>query len=405
MNHYRARWIFPGDGPPLENATIGIDRGHVIEIGSKNADAVDLGCVAIIPGLINAHTHLEFSSITQPIEPLTEFAAWIQAVIRFRQTTVATLEESIATGIAECLRAGTTAVAEIATTDWRDRPRLKHQERMPTTVMFREYLGLADEAVQTHLADAERFLNSQTHKDFIPGLSPHAPYSLHPELLDGLCKLAVDYEAPLAMHLAESEAELELLKTGGGAIAKMLTAIGVFRPELFSSPQRPLDFLKRLDGGVSTLVVHGNLLDDEEIEFIAERPHFSVVYCPRTHAAMQKSVHPWRKMLEADINVTLGTDSRASNPDLSIWGELCFLKQQHPEFKTSELLKLATQSAARALKLENQGLLREGFAANLCIVPLDELAVKNAEDSLLSGALSPQRVMLNGHWRDAAYSA
>lgn len=399
MKRYRARWLFTGEGPPLENATIDIEDGRILSICVDASDAIDLGNVAIVPGLINAHTHLEFSAITSPLEPLTNFPAWIQSVIRWRQESKIDTVDSLQSGLEESLQSGVTSIAEIATTDWRDSLQIQESRSLPSkTLMFREYLGLSDEAVQTQLADAEKFLQAHCDNGFVAGVSPHAPYSLHPKLLEGLCRLAKLYQAPLAMHLAESPAEIELLQTGGGPLVEMLTEIGVYRPEFFSNQQRPLDFLKRLDCGVPTLVVHGNLLDEEELDYISKRPHFSVVYCPRTHAAMQSSRHPWQKMIELGINVTIGTDSRASNPDLSIWKELCFLARQYSTLATSSLLKLSTVNAAKALDLEDQGSLKNGMAANLCLIPLTETSSENPEEFLLQSPVFPQATMINGEW-------
>ena len=399
MKRYRARWMYSGEGPPLENATIDIEHGRILSIGFEVSDAIDLGDVAIVPGLINAHTHLEFSAITSPLEPLSDFPAWIQSVIRWRHESEITVKNSILSGLEESRFSGVTSIAEIATTDWRDSLRIQEPQSLPTkTLMFREYLGLSDEAVQTQLVDAEKFLQVNCDNSFIAGLSPHAPYSLHPELLKGLCQLAKEYQAPLAMHLAESPAEIELLQTGSGPLAEMLSEIGVYRPEFFVNQQRPLDFLKRLDCGVPTLVVHGNLLDEEELTYISKRPHFSVVYCPRTHAGMQNSSHPWQKMIELGINVTIGTDSRASNPDLSIWKELCFLARLNPTLTTSTLLKLSTVNAAKALDLQDQGSLKNGKAANLCLIPLTKTSSEYPEESLLQPIVSPQGTMIDGEW-------
>ncbi len=399
MKRYRASWLYTGEGSPQENAMIDIEHGRILGISFDTNDAIDLGEVAIVPGLINAHTHLEFSAITSPLEPLTNFPAWIRSVIRRRQESEFGIEASILSGLDESRLSGVTSIAEIATKDWRNSLQIQESRSLPSkTLMFREYLGLSDEAAQSQLVDAEKFLQANCDAGFVAGLSPHAPYSLHPELFEDLCRLAKQYQAPLAMHLAESPAEIELLQTGGGPLAEMLTEIGVYRPEFFANRLRPLDFLKRLDCGVPTLIIHGNLLNDEEMRFISESPSMSVVYCPRTHAAMQSSAHPWQKMIELGINVTIGTDSRASNPDLSIWNELCFLAHQTPTLATSYLLKLSTVNAAKALNLRDQGSLENGKAANLCLIPLTKESSMNPEESLLQPTASPQGIMMNGEW-------
>lgn len=399
MNRYFARWIYPGDGPPLQNATIEIADGIIQSVELGRAEATDLGSVAILPGLINAHTHLEFSAIDLPLEPLDEFELWIQSVIDWRREAGSSTLNSIHRGIEESVQAGVTSIAEIATTDWRATSTIAAQQSAPRILMFREYLGLSDDAVESQLTSAREFLERTNDAPFSAALSPHAPYSLHPELFDGLCTLAEEFRVPIAIHLAESPAELELLEYGRGPLSMMLKSLGVFRSELFEIPRRPIDFLKRLDCSVPVLLIHGNSLSDEEIEFLSNRPLMSVVYCPRTHAAMQKNSHPWQRMLAADINVTLGTDSRASNPDLSIWNELRFLHNHHPEIKASDLLKLSTANAAKALRLESVGSLAPGNIADLCVVPLSGQALQQPEQYLFASGNTPNGTMIAGNWR------
>ncbi len=398
MSRYFARWIFPGDGPPLQDATIEVVDGIVQRVESGKTDATDLGNVAILPGLINAHTHLEFSVIETPLEPLGEFALWIQSVIDWRRETGNSTPKSIERGIEESVQSGVTSIAEIATTEWRPNSTYAAQQSVSHILMFREYLGLSDDAVESQLTSAREFLERRNESPFSPALSPHAPYSLHPELFDGLCSLAEEYRIPLAIHLAESPAELELLEHGRGPLATMLQKVGVFRPELFKVTRRPLDYLQRLDCDVPVLLIHGNYFCDEEIDFLSSRPQMSVVYCPRTHAAMQRNIHPWQRMLAAGINVTLGTDSRASNPDLSIWNELRFLHKHHPELTATNLLKLSTINAAKALGLESAGSLAPGNVADLCVVPLSQQASEQPEQHLFASTNSPQGTMVAGNW-------
>ncbi len=396
MKRYRARWLFPGNSPPIQNATVEIQGSHIERVSAEDSDPVDLGDAAIIPGLINAHTHFEFSSIPTPLEPLADFTSWIPAVIAWRQKHPDGILDSIHQGVEESLRSGVTTAAEIATTDWRanvDETTTKLQ-----VWMFREILGLSDEAVDSQLQNAREFLGQPSLHQVKVGLSPHSPYSLHPDLFNGLCQLAELQHVPLVMHLAESPAEMQFLETGTGKLAEMLQHLGVARPELFDVARRPVEYLDRLDCGVPVLVVHGNYLGQQEIDFLQSRPNMSVVYCPRTHAAMQPDPHPWRKLLAAGINVVLGTDSRASNPDLSIWNELQFLHQKHPALPASELLKLTTLNAANALQYEQAGVLERGRVADLCVVSLRGNACEAPEETLLRLENKITGVMKQGEW-------
>lgn len=387
---FRVRSLFPGDGPPISDAVVTIASGRIAEVDNEGSsrDVIDLGDVALIPGLVNAHTHLEFSDLSEPIEPRREFAAWIRQVIAVRRSRSWAVDEAVEQGLRQSAEAGVAAVGEIATSNWpREAPELVDSARNAQIelVVFREILGLREDMVDAQLDVSRAFLEPAANAGWTAGLSPHAPYSLHPNLFEGLVRQAAEFQVPLAMHLAESAAELELLDRQTGPLVELFRTMGLWGDEVFRRKTRPLDFLRRLADLPRVLIVHGNLLDDEEIAFVAEHPRMSVVYCPRTHAAMGHPPHPWLKMKNAGINVALGTDSRASNPDLSIWHELRFLHLRHPELPASELLRLATVNGAAALGLSRDGTIAPGQAAQLVLVELDALSAETPERTLFTG--------------------
>jgi cytosine/adenosine deaminase-related metal-dependent hydrolase len=220
------------------------------------------------------------------------------------------------------------------------------------------------------------------------GLSPHAPYSVHPELFARLIDLAKAHSAPVAMHLAETRAELELLAQGRGEFVEMLTAFGVWRDGLIPRGSRPMDYLKRLAEVARALVVHGNYLDEDELEFVAIHPQMTVVYCPRTHAFFGHAPHPWRRLLDRGASVALGTDSRASNPDLSLWNELTFLREEFPDAAPRVLLELGTIRGARALGLDGEfGTIAPGKSARLATVALPN-AMSDPWNALFAGRIA-----------------
>lgn len=202
--------------------------------------------------------------------------------------------------------------------------------------------------------------------------------------------MAVAFRAPVAMHLAETQAELELLAHGTGEFVDLLRDFGVWTPDAIPRRSRPLDYLKRLAAVEHGLVVHGNYLSDEELDFVVDHPNLTVVYCPRTHAWFGHELHPWRRLLNRGASVAIGTDSRASNPDLSVWNELLFLRQRFPDVESRLLLELGTIRGARGLGLSDQtGTLTPGKRADLAVIDL-------------TGATSdsnPYSLLLNPHNR------
>jgi aminodeoxyfutalosine deaminase len=364
---FRARWVFPVWGPPLENGLVEITAGRISAIhdipGPRN---IDLGNAAIIPGLVNAHTHLELGDVATPLSPATPFTAWLKAVLAHRRSRIEAAPSAVAQGHSESARWGTTVLGDIAGARWSpaevgiDGPRV---------VAFLELLGMVPERAAGQLDRARAHLADG--KGAVRGLSPHAPYSVHPDLFRGLVDLAVANRAPVAMHLAETQAELELLSHGTGEFRQFLEELGVWRSDAVPPGSRPLDFLRELARVENALAIHGNYFVEEEIEFLAGHSNISVVYCPRTHAFFRHDPHPWQRLLAQDVNVALGTDSRASNPDLGVWNELLFLRRLDPHFDPARLLRLGTWNGAFALGLETDtGSLAVGKAADLAIIDL-----------------------------------
>jgi cytosine/adenosine deaminase-related metal-dependent hydrolase len=219
------------------------------------------------------------------------------------------------------------------------------------------------------------------------GLSPHASYTVHPALLDDVVKLSVEKKIPLAMHLAESPEELQLLAEQAGPLRRLLEERGVWDPSAFSSPRRPMDSLQMLAAAHHTLIIHGNYLQDDEIAFLARHPdRFSVVYCPRSHAWFRHEPYPLEKLLAAGVNVALGTDGRASAPDLSLLAEMQFVARNFPQIPKEVILQLGTLNGARALGLDQElGSLKPGKWANLAVLSLSESTTDSLQDLIFKG--------------------
>lgn len=349
--HYRVRWLFPSDADPIPDATLEVHNGQLAGWSRQpHPEAIDLGNVAVIPGLVNAHTHLEFSHLAEPIPAGDSFATWIGAVIQERRTRTASGDESLQSGLDELRRCGTVAAGEIATRSW---PRGAAVEGGPALTVFREVLGLSPDAVPLRLAELRDHLDSGEAGDGVRrGISPHAPYSVHPDLFHGAVALARERDVPVAMHLAETREELELLRSGSGPLVDLFAGMGIWRPEIIPRRTRILDSLRGLAEVGHALVVHGNYLDGDEIVFLADRPNMTVVYCPRTHRHFGHARHPLRRLRERGIRVALGTDSRASSPSLDLWEDVTLVRELFPEVPPPALLQMATADGAAALGID-----------------------------------------------------
>jgi aminodeoxyfutalosine deaminase len=400
----RARWVFLPDSDPLENACVVVEDGRVCEIRPANArdeNSLDLGNVAIVPGLINAHAHLEFSDLSEPIRPADPFTNWIRNLIAYRAARSTSHEALISDGIAECLSHGTTTIGEIATGEWS--PSLLPVESVPRPHMiaFRECIGLKAEQkneqidlVTQHIRECRTVVASPSFggcSQLTPGISPHAPYSVSFDLFEELVAIAGREQVPLCMHLAETRAELELLNSGTGEFVDMLTAFGIWDASLFDKGMRPLDYLKKLVELESASIAHGNYLDEEEIQFLGKHPNIAVVYCPRTHDFFGHSQHPWQRLIEVGANVCLGTDGRSSNPDYSLWAEMQFLYQRNQQNDGQTILQMGTSNACRALGKADQG-----GRADLAVIQLPSNASANAYDLLFDSESQPIATLIAG---------
>ena len=406
---YRARWIVPVDREPIEQGTIEIEGGRITAVHDRtDKRSRDLGNVAILPGLVNAHTHLEFSALGKPISPVVPFPDWIRAVRDNRAQRTDDDSTSVTTGLVESAAAGTTTVGEIATAGWSPDP---FTPAAPRAVVFRELIGLRSRQIDQQLAIARDHLTAGDQTAFASrtsarkaphpyrGLSPHAPYSVHRELYSRLVALAAEFRVPMAVHLAETREELELLAHRRGGFVEMLKDFGVWEPDAIPRRSRPLDYLQPLTTLEHALVVHGNYLSAEEIEFVCRHPNLTVIYCPRTHARFGHRGHPWRRLLEGGGRVAIGTDSRASNPDLSLWRELCFLREQFSDVPPRKLLELGTVCGARALGLEETaGTLTVGRSADLTVISLDAAGTGDIAAALLHPRHRVVATMRSGLW-------
>ena len=380
MKSYLADWILPVASPPIPNGAMVVDdAGRIVFLGERGqmpvgTDETHFESSVIMPGLVNAHTHLEFSDLEAPLgQPGMEFTQWIGEVIKFRFGSERVAKsETIRMGLEQSARYGVAAIGEIATA-----PVVleDYQSALPCPAalcVFFEQLGSDDAVVEQKLAELSQFFSqtkaASTPQQFVAAVSPHAPYSVSDKLLDGLVATSLQKQATVAMHLAETLAEREFVETKTGPSLEMLQSMGVWRPDAYGNYESIEAILEKLSECESSLIVHGNYLNARELDFIAaNREKMSTVFCPRTHAYFGHSRYPLEEMLERGINVAVGTDSRASNPDLNLGQELVEIHRRHPDVAPETILKMGTAGSAKALGLdESFGSLSQGQMAHFC---------------------------------------
>ncbi len=376
-----ARYVFPVEGPPIENGWISVIDGAISRVGRSHGvrPDYDLGNVAILPGFVNAHTHLDLDPIPKVGDDPEEEVRWLRRMIAARreatpESTAATIGRNIASSIA----AGTTAVADIT-------PAGRSWDGLAGAplrgVVYAEVIGLKRmRGIQT-TQDAWDWIASLDIDDdgptrrLRPGLSPHAPYST----AGWIYERAAAGKLPLSTHLAEMPEELTLLETRSGPLRDFLEEIGAWDEEWEPLGPSPVDYLRRGDLRDSDwLVAHGTYLRPDE--FWTLRPNaddddrrVAVAYCPRTHARFGHEPHPYRTMLGRGVIVCLGTDGLASSPSLGLLDELRFLHARDPSLSGPLLLTMGTLFGAWALRIDDVvGSLIPKKRADLAIVELPD---------------------------------
>lgn len=392
-----ARWVFPVAGPPLERGTVTVrgDRIEAVEArGTRTADE-DLGNVAIIPGLVNAHTHLDLSGARGLIPPTDpdHFTDWLRGVIAYRRSrTPEQVQHDIRAGLAECLRFGTTLVGDI-TADGGSWAALA--EAPARAVVFRELIGLSLQRAAQAMAIVSAITQAPPDTTTCRiGLSPHAPYSVRRALFEKVAELARTHHIPVAVHLAESPGELELLRHHAGPFRDFLQDLGIWHPDALS--EAPEDWITRRLRRAPDIYIHANYLTPTR----RIPQNGTVVYCPRTHAAFGHPPHPFREFLARGVRVCLATDSLASNPDLDILAEARFVRSRHLDFPGDRLLRMITLAGAEALGWANEcGSLEAGKSADLVAVPLANRDAGDPHELLLGEDVGERRTMFQGKWR------
>ena len=371
----RARHVLPIAVDAIENGWVRIERGRIAGVGRgrPSGPVRDLGDAIILPGLVNAHTHLEFSDLDRPLPAGGGLPAWIERVVAMRRSLAAAgladaarLRAAVASGLEQSAAAGVTAIGEIATAS---HPLVG--QAGPLVRVFREALGLVPVAIAAARSTVVRDLARMNSEGTCTGISPHAPYSVAESLGRRVIGVAVRRQLPVMMHLAESRDEADLLATGGGAFRTLLEQLGAWQP---GTPPRLLslaDWITLLARAPRGVVVHGTFLPEDQAalsRLARHRDRLCVVVCPRTTLAISGRLPPVEAFLAAGIRVAIGTDSRASNPDLSVLAE-CRTLVDGGGVSPREALMMATRHGAWALAFERRcGMLAPGRAADLAIL-------------------------------------
>lgn len=370
---YRARVVYPVVAPPVEDSVVVVDEGRIVEIGRRTpygSREVDLGDTLLMPGLVNAHAHLEFSLLKKPLgKPGIAMPDWIRLILSNRPSA-RQVDKAVAAGLQQSVTSGVTAVADISRLASRAYGDAKPAPRM---VLMQEAIGFSQARATSALSATKQGLDDLRSASLRPdnraslGVSPHAPYTVSPQLIRELVALAGERHLPVALHLAECEEELELMATSTGPFQELLEERSMWDPWSVSRGATPQDYLRMLNLAPHALVVHGNYLDHASLAMMGRHSDsMSLVYCPRTHTFFKHKEYPLAEALNLGVRVALGSDSLASSPDLSILSEMREVARKHPGVAPDAILRMATHDGAEALGINDRaGSIRPNAPADM----------------------------------------
>jgi cytosine/adenosine deaminase-related metal-dependent hydrolase len=394
----RARIVVTMDGAPIENGAVAVSGNRIADVGrfddikTHNAGTtVDLGEQALLPGLINAHCHLDYTCLRGKISPQRSFTNWIQAINAEKlDLSPKDYLDSINNGFDEAKSFGTTAITNLTAF-----PELISQVQPPIrTWWFAELIDvraperaneLVDSAIQSLGRARPELVLSEAEGGAPSGLAPHALFTASKDLFRRCEEIAQREHILVTTHLAESREEMDMFRDGSGALYEFMRSIG--RPMNDCGSKTPLElFLDLIGSGgspnrrraieinrpyLSWIVAHLNELTESDFDLL-ERSNskFHVVHCPRSHNYFGHSPFSLERLRSLGFNVCLGTDSLASNETLSMFDEMRAFQKEFPSISAEEIFQMVTVNPARALGQESAlGQIRAGFEADLIAVP------------------------------------
>jgi cytosine/adenosine deaminase-related metal-dependent hydrolase len=392
---FRAAWVVPITGLPRRDAWIAVSNGLITAVGDgpiapqlSTSREVDLGHVALLPGLINAHTHLELSWLRGRVPPAPSLPLWVRSLLRARAAgddggaVEGALDEAVGTG--------TAAIGDISNTLLSTGPLAA---RAIPAVVFHETLGFDPaDASERAAATRTRLQALALPPSLRVRMAPHAPYSTSAALIRLLANESRFSTWPTtSIHVAESPEEVEFLEKGGGAWDALLRDLGVPHGAWHPPGRRPVDYLDTL--GVwrpGALAVHCVQVTAAELDLLVARD-VTVVTCPRSNVWVGVGAPPVKRFVASGVRVALGTDSLASVGDLNLFSELQSLRELAPDVPARTFLEWATINGARALGLDAEwGALQPGHRARFLAVDLLRPTF-DVEETLLGG-VEPHRI-------------
>ena len=382
LSIYAARWVLPVDAAPIENGEVVVENGLISAVRTRQTPAAecrDFGEAVLLPGLVNAHSHLEYTALRGFLEDVP-FFPWIRALTAAKASLTADdWLWSARLGAMECAASGITTLGD--NTDAGATMQVL-SESGQRGIVYQELFGIDDrepagpimEALGVKIAAHQQFASDRVQV----GVSPHALYTIRPALFAAINDYVQANGLSTSIHVAESPAESALTERGEGPFAEMYARRGITWRTPHLTPTAYAGSLGAL--GPQALAVHCVHQDSADIDLLAASGA-AVIHCPKSNAKLGAGIAPLAAWLRTeDLRVGLGTDSAVSNNSLDLWEEMRFaLLLQRASLEDVEavtardVLHLATLGGANAMGLSSRiGSLTPGKQADVIAVRLDQ---------------------------------
>ena len=391
----RARVVLPVSSPAIDNGAVLVSGNRIERLGAwtefatESTETVDLGDSLLMPGLVNAHCHLDYTNMAGMVPAMKHFTDWIKSITTLKATWSYTeFADSWVHGAQMLLESGTTTVADIEAV-----PELLPDVWNATPLRVFSFLEMTGVRSRRDpnaiLSDAVQTIDCLPPHRCQAGLSPHAPYSTTPALLKLSSDRARQRNWRMTTHVAESADEFDMFTKAQGGMHDWLA-----RNERDMSDcghGSPVQHLQRTGMlGERTLAVHANCLAPGDAKLLADSKT-SVVHCPLSHQFFSHTRFSFEALRDAGVNICLGTDSLASaaskpgaHPSLDMFAEMHQFQLKHPEVSPETVIRMATQNGAKALGMAGQiGDLSPGSLADMIALPFSG-GIDNAFEMLTS---------------------
>lgn len=419
----RARVVLPLTGPAIRDGVVTVRGNRVLDVQSwpdlahtlggklrKNREEiVDLGDVILLPGLVNAHCHLDYTNMAGQLPPPKLFTDWLKAITETKSGwDYSDYADSWRNGAQMLVRSGTTTVADIEAV-----PELLPEawETTPLRVVSQlEMIGITNRRLpEAILEDVLNKVSNLPNGRCQVGLSPHAPYSTLPKLLRLSATAARSHKYSVAVHISESAPEYAMFRHRAGPMFDWMRKSGRDMADCgLGSPLEHVDRCGLLNRRV--MAIHLNYLGRNDADLVARR-RVHVVHCPRSHQYFGHRPFPMGRLLRAGANICLGTDSLASvyrrrgqRIELSMFDEMRALAARFPRLGPRKILKMATLNGAKALGMAGRiGEISRGAYADLIALPFRGI-LRDVPAAILKHSGSVSASMINGQWAIEPFS-